>query len=116
MEFHCELSDHSKVAAAPAQDPKQIEVLFAIGAHNRTVRCYQSEAFSVVGREPMRPGQPAKSTAEDQPCGSRVRDYARGKNKSVLLSSDVDRAEQAAARKPGATSFTVNRYISHPRK
>src|SRR5271169_6025963 len=113
MEFHFELGDHSKVAATSAKGPKQIDVLFVISAHNGSVRCYQSEAFNVIGREPMQPGQPAESTAEDQPGGSRVRDYARGKNKSVLLSSDVDRAEQAAAREPASTSLAVDRYVPH---
>jgi hypothetical protein len=113
MEYHFELSDHSKVATTSAQGPKQLGVLFPIGVHHGTVRCYQSEAFNVVDREPMQPGEPAKSAAENQPSGSRVRDYARGENKSLLLSGDVDRAEQAAARKPTSTSLAVDRYVSH---
>ena len=61
----------------------------------------------------MEPGQPSKSTTQDQTRSTGVRNHSRRKNKSVFLRGGVYRTEQTAARKADATSLAVDQYLIH---
>src|SRR5580704_5109471 len=76
MQFHFKLSDHAKIAATSAQSPKKSGIFCSAGVHNGAISGYNSEALDVVAREPMQPGEPAKSSTEDESGGARVRDYS----------------------------------------
>ena len=75
MKFDFKLGDDSEVATASAQGPEQVSVFFRVRAHIEP-SADQSETFNVVAGEPVQAGEPAKSAAEDQPGGARMRDYA----------------------------------------
>src|SRR3989442_6814229 len=62
------------------------------------------------------PGQPPKASTQDQARSARMRNDTGGKHESVLLSSDVYRAEQATPRKTGSTSIAVNGDLAHSLK
>src|SRR5437762_13379656 len=62
------------------------------------------------------PGQPPKASTQDQARSARMRNDTGGKYESVLLSSDIYRAEQATPRKACSTSIAVNSHLAHSRK
>src|SRR5207237_10321051 len=62
------------------------------------------------------PGQPPKASTQGQARSARMRNDTGGKHESVLLSSDVYRAEQATPSKAGSTSIAVNSHLAHSRK
>src|SRR6202040_2319532 len=80
------------------------------------VRGHQGKAFDVVTGESEEPREPSKAAAQDQPGCARMRNDARRESKSVLLSGDVNRAEQAASSEAASTSFRVDGHLSHSRQ
>src|SRR5207247_10231436 len=62
------------------------------------------------------PGQPPKASTQDQARSARMRNDTGGKYESVLLSSDIYRAEQATPRKAGSTSIAVHSHLAQSLK
>src|SRR5438132_10004896 len=104
MEFHLEFSHDAKVAAPASQSPEKSRIVFRTGMNNGPISSHQREAFNIVTGQPETPGQPPKTSTQDQPEAPRMRNDTGGKYKSVLFSSDVYRAEQATPGEAGSTS------------
>src|SRR5580698_5408984 len=115
MEFYFEVRDHTEIATASSQSPKQVGVFFCGCMHNRAVGSHQREAFDVVARQAVQASQPAEPSTENQTGSAGVRDYSRGKNETVLLRSRVDRTEQTAAGEARLTGLGINRRLAHSR-
>src|SRR6266566_6280640 len=67
--------------------------------NNGPISSHQREAFNIVTGQPETPGQPPKASTQDQARSARMRNDTGGKHESVLLSSDIYRAEQATPAK-----------------
>jgi len=79
MKAYFKFRDNSKISTASAKGPGEVGVFFGIGARHHAVSGHQSKAFHVIAGKPVQPSQPAESTSENQPGGTRVRYDACGK-------------------------------------
>src|SRR5439155_13389908 len=113
MEFRLEVSHDAKVAAPASQSPEKIRIVFWTGVNNGPVSSHQCEAFDIVTGQSETPGQPPKASTQDQARSARMRNDTGGKYESVLLSSDVYRAEQASRREAGSTGIAANGDLAH---
>src|SRR5579863_4145082 len=116
MEFYFEIRDDTEVATASAQGPKQVGVFSCARMHNRALGSHYCETFDVVARQTVQAGQPAESSTKNQTGSAGVRDYSRGKNKTVLLRGCIDRTEQTAAGEARVAGLRINQYLTHSRE
>ena len=97
MQLQFEFRDHSEVAAAATQGPKQIRILACVGPYDGTVRSYEGKSLDVIAGQSESPGEPSGSSAQDESGSAGMRDDAGGKDQPFLLRCGIDRSHQTAA-------------------
>jgi hypothetical protein len=75
MQPDFEFRDHTKVATATTQGPKQIGIVLGVGAHDGVVGSQERETLDVVAGKSETSRQPSSAATQDQPRRSGVRNH-----------------------------------------
>jgi hypothetical protein len=116
MQLQFEFRDHSEVAAAATQGPKQIRILACVGPYDGTVRSYEGKSLDVIAGQSESAGKPAGPSAQDQSGSSGMRDDARGKYQPCFLGCRINRAQQTTSGDHGMARLGIHGNLPHSRQ
>ena len=104
----------TEVAATAVQCPEQLGVLALGRCHRLPVGGHDLHGNQVVGGEPVRPGQPAHTSAQGQPGDTGAGHYADRHDQAVGLSGRIDVRQGSSALYPNGSRLRVDEHGGQP--